>query len=316
VAKYTKGGRRYDVRVRVNQEERQSAEDIKRLLVWNNRGELVRLEEVVKIVETSSLLGITRRGRERAIGLFANVAPGKSQAAALDKAARIGQEILPEGYRIVFSGTSQTFRESFQSLIFALWLGILISYMVLASQFNHLVHPFTVLLALPFSVSGAFFALLLGNQSLNIFSMIGLLLLLGIVKKNSILLVEFTNQMREQGMGTLEALKAACPIRFRPILMTSVSTIAAAIPPALAWGPGAETRIPMAIAVIGGLVVSTLLTLYVVPCAYLVLDPLEKKGSATKLFGKLSGRLTEVVRTLFLRLTAKKSSPQTPPQRA
>lgn len=304
IAKYTKGGRRYDVRVRVNQEERQSADDIKQLLVWNNRGELVRLEEVVRIVETSNLLGITRRGRERAIGLFANVAPGKSQAAALDKAAKVGREILPEGYRIVFSGTSQTFRESFQSLIFALWLGILISYMVLASQFNHLVHPFTVLLALPFSLSGAFFALFLGNQSLNIFSMIGLLLLMGIVKKNSILLVEFTNQMRERGMGTLEALKAACPIRFRPILMTSVSTIAAAIPPAMALGPGAETRIPMAIAVIGGLVVSTLLTLYVVPCAYLLLDPLEKKGAAAKLFGKLSRRLTEWVRALFLGLAS------------
>jgi HAE1 family hydrophobic/amphiphilic exporter-1 len=148
--------------------------------------------------------------------------------------------------------------------------------MVLASQFNHVIHPFTVLLALPFSISGAFLALLIGNQSLNIFSLIGFILLMGIVKKNSILLVEFTNQMREQGLNPYEALKTACPIRFRPILMTSVSTIAAAIPPALAMGPGAETRIPMAIAVIGGMFVSTLLTLFVVPAAYLALVPLEK----------------------------------------
>lgn len=277
IAKYTKGGKRYDVRVRVVPEQRMSPEDIQKLLVWNNRGEMVRLADVTKFEEKPSLLTITRRGRERAIGIFANIAARKSQETAIDKAREISEKILPEGYRAVFSGTSETFKESQQSLMFALWLGILVAYMVLASQFNHLVHPLTVLLALPFSVSGAFIALLLGNYSLNIFSMIGLLLLLGIVKKNSILLVEFTNQMRERGLSPLEALKAACPIRLRPIVMTSVSTIAAAVPPAFALGPGAETRIPMAVAVIGGVTVSTFLTLFVVPAAYMVFVNLEKK---------------------------------------
>ena len=122
--------------------------------------------------------------------------------------------------------------------------------------------------ALPFSFSGAFLALYVTGQSLNIYSMIGFILLMGIVKKNSILLVEFTNQMREKGMPVRAALLEACPIRLRPILMTSIATIAGAIPPALAWGPGAEIRTPMAIAVIGGLLISTLLTLFVVPCAY------------------------------------------------
>ena len=276
VAKYTQGGRRYDVRVKAESGERISPDNIKNLWVWNNRGEMVQLKEVIQIKEQPSLLNITRRGRERAIGIFANVATGKSQADALDRAAAIGKEILPADYRLVFSGTAQTFKESFQSLAFALVLGIIIAYMVLASQFNHVVHPFTVLLALPFSISGAFIALLVSNQSLNIFSLIGLLLLMGIVKKNSILLVEFTNRMRESGMETLEALKTACPIRFRPIIMTSVSTIAAAIPPALALGPGAETRIPMAICIIGGVLVSTVLTLFVIPCAYLVFVKLEK----------------------------------------
>jgi len=283
VAKYTKEGRRYDVRVRLVADQRLSSEDIGRLTVWNNRGELVSLSDVIRIEEKPSLLTITRRGRERAIGVFANIGQGKSQANAIEKARKIASEILPEGYRVVFSGTSETFRESFQSLMFALWLGILVAYMVLASQFNHVVHPFTVLLALPFSISGALLALWLGNFSLNIFSMIGLLLLMGIVKKNSILLVEFTNQMRERGMSPLEALKTACPIRFRPIIMTTVSTIAAAIPPAMALGPGAETRIPMAVAVIGGVIVSTLLTLFVIPAAYLVLTPLEEKGKISKL---------------------------------
>jgi len=277
IAKYTKGGRRYDVRVRVLAEQRTRKEDIEKLLVWNDRGEMVRLMDVIKIEQRSSLLTITRRGRERAIGIFANVAAGKSQAACLDKVRSIAAKVLPDSYHAVFSGTSETFRESFQSLLFALWLGIIVSYMVLASQFNHLIHPVTVLLALPFSISGAFIALLIGNQSLNIFSLIGLILLMGIVKKNSILLVEFTNQLRREGLDPLEAIKKACPIRFRPIFMTSVTTIAAAIPPAMALGPGAETRIPMAIAVIGGMTLSTLLTLFVVPAAYLVFAHLEKE---------------------------------------
>lgn len=277
ISKYTSGERRYDVRLRVVPEQRLRPEDLTSLLIRNNRGEMVGLSEVARIEEHSSLLTITRRGRERAIGLFANVAPGKSQSDCMNKVQKIADEILPEGYRIVLSGTSQTFREAFQSLLFALLLGILISYMVLASQFNHAIHPVTVLLALPFSLSGAFLVLWATDKSLNIFSFIGLLLLMGIVKKNSILLVEFTNQLRERGMGPVEALKQACPIRFRPILMTSVATIAAAIPPALALGPGAETRIPMALAIIGGVTVSTLLTFFVVPAAYLLFLPLEKK---------------------------------------
>ncbi len=277
VAKYTKGGRRYDVRVRLIPTQRTQAEDIERLWVWNNRGEMVQLKDVVQITEKPSLLTITRRGRERAISLFANVAPGKSQATALGEVQRIAKDLLPPGYRIVFSGSTQTFKESFQSLLFAMWLGVLVAYMVLASQFNSYLHPVTVLLALPFSVSGAFLALAIANQSLNIYSYIGLILLMGIVKKNSILLVEFTNQTREDGKNVHDALLHACPIRLRPILMTSISTIAAAVPPALAIGPGAETRIPMAVAVIGGVTLSTFLTLFVVPCAYSLFARFEHK---------------------------------------
>src|SRR5205085_1560589 len=137
-----------------------------------------------------------------------------------------------------------------------------------ASQFNSFIHPVTVLMALPFSVSGAFLTLLLFHQSLNIYSFIGLILLMGIVKKNSILLVDFTNQVRDRGIAVRPALLEACPIRLRPILMTSFATIAAALPLALAFGPGAETRVPTALAVVGGVLVSTLLTLFVVPCVY------------------------------------------------
>jgi HAE1 family hydrophobic/amphiphilic exporter-1 len=129
-----------------------------------------------------------------------------------------------------------------------------------------------VLLALPFSISGALLALFLGNQSLNVYSVLGMILLMGIAKKNSILLVDFTNQIRDQGVERHEAILEACPIRLRPILMTSMATIAGALPPALAIGPGAELQRPMALALVGGMFVSTLLTLFVVPCAYSVID--------------------------------------------
>src|SRR6185436_20132875 len=166
----------------------------------------------------------------------------------------------------------QAFKESFDSLKFAFLLGIIIAYMVLAAQFNAFTHPFTVLLALPFSISGALFMLWVSGQSLNVYSMLGLILLMGIAKKNSIMLVDFTNQIRERGVERHQAIMEACPIRLRPILMTSMATIAGAIPPAMALGAGAETQRPMAITLIGGMVVSTLLTLFVVPAAYSILD--------------------------------------------
>jgi HAE1 family hydrophobic/amphiphilic exporter-1 len=156
--------------------------------------------------------------------------------------------------------------------------------MVLASQFNSFIDPLSVLMALPFSISGALMALFITHHSINIYSVIGLILLMGIVKKNSILLVDFTNQVRERGESSVQkALLTACPIRLRPILMTSVATIAGAIPAALAFGPGAESRNPMAIAVIGGVIFSTLLTLYVVPCFYSVMSRYEGKKKHEKL---------------------------------
>jgi HAE1 family hydrophobic/amphiphilic exporter-1 len=277
IGKFTRDGRRYDIRIRLIPLQRAKAEDIMETEVWNNRGEIVQLKEVASLKEEPTPLTITRRGRERAITIFANVAQGKSQADALKAVENIGKKILPEGYKAVFSGSTKTFQESFSSLFVALILGIIVAYMVLASQFNSYLHPLSVLYALPFSVSGALIALWMAGQSLNIYSFIGLILLMGIVKKNSILLVDFTNKLREQKLPVRQALVEACPIRLRPILMTSISTIVAALPPALAIGPGAETRIPMAVAIIGGVTISTVLTLYVVPSVYLLLSRIEKK---------------------------------------
>lgn len=275
---FTSDGRRYDVRLRLNAEERVGEKDISSLQVRTAYGELIPITDVVRTETVPTLQTITRRLRERSISVFASVATGKSQSDALAAAERISREVLPEGYRFFFSGSAQTFRESIDSLVFALILGIVVAYMVLAAQFNSFLHPFTVLLALPFSITGALVALLLTNQSINLYSGIGMILLMGIVKKNSILLVEFTNKKRhEDGMPLREAILTAGPIRLRPILMTSLATLAAAVPPALAFGPGAESRIPMAITVIGGVFVSTFLTLLVVPCAYSLLAKLEHK---------------------------------------
>jgi hydrophobe/amphiphile efflux-1 (HAE1) family protein len=300
--KFSKGGRRYDIRVSFPKSDRTKIADIDKILVRNNRGQVVPLREVVTIKEKKTLLSITRQNRSRAISLYANVAPGKSQSDALNAVQSIGKEILPEGVKLAFSGTAETFKEAFMGLFAALILGVIVAYMVLGAQFNSFIHPVLVLLALPFSLTGAVLALYLGGQSLNMFSMIGIVLLMGIVKKNSILLVDFTNERRKLGLAVNDALIEACPIRLRPILMTSVATIAAAIPPALALGPGAETRVPMALVIIGGVTVSALLTLFVVPCAYSLMSKLEnhkhdqRLKEALKELGELPAQAPSITR--------------------
>jgi HAE1 family hydrophobic/amphiphilic exporter-1 len=289
--KFTSHGKRYDVRVRLVEPDRSRPEDIQKIYVRNQFGEVLPLSEVVTAEVKPTLFSITRKNRERAISIYANPAQGHSQQEALNAVLKIAKKALPDGYHAIFSGGSQAYKESFQSLMFTLVLGIFVAYMILASQFNSFIHPVTVLLALPFSITGAFFALLISRNSMNLYSMIGLILLMGIVKKNSILLVDFTNERRNKGKDVREALLEACPIRLRPILMTSAATIVAAIPEAMAIGPGSETMIPMAISIVGGVAFSTALTLFVVPCAYElfskferhpkeVIPPLEKHLSA------------------------------------
>ena len=273
--KYTGRGKRYDVRVRLVDKDRNSPTDLDRIWVRDNYGNVVRLKEVITREIKPSLFAITRYNRERSITVYANPAAGTSQGEALQAVQKIAAQLLPEGYHIVMSGNSQLFKESFESLLFVLVLGIFVAYMILSSQYNSFIHPVTVLMALPFSVTGAFAALWLTRQSLNIYSMIGLILLMGIVKKNSILLVDFTIERRKHGLGLREALLDACPIRLRPILMTSAATVAGAVPEALAKGAGAELMVPMAVTVIGGVLVSTVLTLIVVPCFYEVMSRFE-----------------------------------------
>jgi len=284
--KYTdSAGHRDDIQVKLVADQNRTAADIKKIWVRNVQGEMIPLKDLVTMKQGDTMLTVTRYNRERGIGIFGNFKQGESESDVIAAIQKIATQVIPsgEGYHVVMSGSSQAFEESFRNLLFALILGIFAAYIVLASQFNSFVHPFTILTALPFSVAGALWALYITNTSLNIYSLIGILLLMGIVKKNSILLVDFTNERRNAGMGLRESLLEACPIRLRPILMTTAATLAGAIPEAMAWGPGSEIIRPMAIAVIGGIIVSVNLTLFVVPCFYSVMSKLESRTHGERL---------------------------------
>ena len=272
IGKYSKEGHRNDIRIKMADASKDRMDDLKKIFVRNTRGELVNLLDVVVVKELPGVQSINRLARQRAITIYSGVAPGKAQGDALAAVGVIVKKHLPPGYNLIESGSAETYNEAFSSLIFALAMGILIAYMVLGTQFNSFVDPITVLMALPFSFSGAFLSLWMMDQSLNIYSMIGLILLMGIVKKNSILLVDFTNQRRDEGLSKHDAMMDACPKRLRPILMTTFATVAGAVPLAFSLGPGSESLKPMAVAIIGGCIVSTVLTLVVVPAVYSLLS--------------------------------------------
>jgi hydrophobe/amphiphile efflux-1 (HAE1) family protein len=279
-SQFTGDGRRYDIRFKLREQYLRSAKDLEGIEVRNNYGLRVPLVELVTFSETETYQSINRVNRQRAIGVFGNVGPGQSQGDVLKKAETIAREILPDGYTFSLEGASAGLAESFQSLGLALVLGVLVAYMILAVQFNSFVHPISILIALPFSLSGALLVLWQTGVSLNLFSFIGIIVLMGIAKKNSILLVEFTNQLREKGERNVKAaLLAACPIRLRPVLMTSAATIAAAIPLVVGNSMGQEIRTPMGLTILGGTAVSTVFTLFVVPSLYLILSRFESKRS-------------------------------------
>ncbi len=273
---FTNGIRRYDVRIRLLPEQWRTTSDIDKLLIRTSYGELIPLSSVTRIVEEKKLLTITREMRERAINIYANAATGKSIDGVMQFARKTAKEVLPDGYQLVEVGASKDVIEGFKSFIFTFLMGLLISYMVLAVQFNSFIHPIPVMIALPFSLTGAFLSLLLTHNSINLYSFIGIIVLMGITLKNSILLVEFFNKQRyEYGKSRREAILSGGPIRLRPIVMTSVATVAASIIPALGIGPGAEVRVSMAVVIIGGVCVSTLFSLLVVPCLYDLMAPIE-----------------------------------------
>jgi HAE1 family hydrophobic/amphiphilic exporter-1 len=282
-SEFYENGKRFDVRIKLRDSTADPQALIRALYVRNSFGELIPLSSLVRIMTSRDLAVINRLDRQRAITVTAGLAKGFPQNKALELVNKTASKVLPSGYYIRISGSAKVFKESFSGLFVALLLGIAVAYMVLAVQFNSFFDPISVLVALPFSVTGAFLSLWITGNSLNIYSMIGLILLMGIVKKNSIMLVDFTNRIREtEKLSITDALVKACPIRLRPILMTSFAIIAAALPVALAIGPGAETRVPMAVTVIGGVLVSMFLTLFVVPCVYTYLARDKDRKSRTE----------------------------------
>jgi hydrophobic/amphiphilic exporter-1 (mainly G- bacteria), HAE1 family len=273
VTKYKddKRGKRYDLRIRLNPEERRDPDDLSKLYVRSRDGRLVELRNFVRIQEGGGPSVISRVDRQRSVTLFASL-EGKPLGQAVEELNGIAAKILPDDYIPRYKGIADTMGESFGYLMFALVLGVLMAYMVLAAQFESFVHPFTVLLAMPLSFIGAFSGLMLMGKTINIYSFIGLILLMGLVKKNGILLVDYTNVLRERGVPRREAILQAGPVRLRPILMTTFAMVFGMLPVAFGMGEGSESRSPMGIAVIGGLLTSLFLTLLVVPAAYDLFD--------------------------------------------
>ena len=271
VGKFSDSGRRLDILARARLDDRRRPEDVLGYRVRTASGGLVPLAAVASLHEAPTVQAILRRDRSRAISITANPTDGVARDQGQLAIEGVLKD-LPVGVRAVEQGVSQQMRESFGGLAFAFVLGVAVAYLVLAGQFNSFLNPVTVLTVLPFAISGALIGLFVFGFSISLFSAIGILLLMGLSKKNSIILVDYANQAREQGMDPTAAMLHAGPIRLRPIIMTSLATIAAAVPTALGLGAGAETRQPMAIAVLGGIVVSTLMSLVVVPAFYVLAD--------------------------------------------
>ncbi|NWF97532.1 MAG: efflux RND transporter permease subunit [Nitrospirae bacterium] len=269
-------GRRYDIRARLTPDDRYSSSDIGRIYVRSKDGRPVEISNIVSIKEAGGPSVINRVDRLRAVTLFANL-ENKTLGEAKEQLDAIAAKVLPPGYSGTYKGMADVMGESFFYLMFALILGAVLAYMILAAQYESFIHPVTVLISMPLSFIGAFGALFITGKTINLFSLIGLILLMGLVKKNAILLVDYTNTLRKRGLERKEAILTAGPIRLRPILMTTFAIVFGMLPIALGIGEGAETRAPMAISTIGGLITSLFLTLVVVPVVYDLFDELQEK---------------------------------------
>jgi multidrug efflux pump len=272
VSTYTQTNELYDVIVQLSPEQRATPSDMTGLTVRGKDGRLIQLDQVTRVAEAVGPRQLNHFNRMRSATLNAAMAPGFTLGEAIDSLDALAAEVLPPGSSTALTGESRELRESGSSLYFAFVLALAVVFMVLASQFESLVHPFTVLLAVPLAVSGALFTLWMVGSTINLYSQIGMILLIGLVTKNSILLVEYANQLKARGRTTLDALVEAGRIRLRPILMTSVATVAGAVPIALGLGAGSASRRPLGYAIVGGVLLSTALTLYLVPVVYALLD--------------------------------------------
>jgi HAE1 family hydrophobic/amphiphilic exporter-1 len=278
---YREKGDQYDVRLRLPDAIRSDPEAIATLPIRTPAGQIVDLRSVANIVQTTGPSQIDRQALKRQVVMLADLkgySEGEAQAFLKDTA-----KAFPDTIQTGFEGRGKEFAKMGRNFLFALVLGIVLVYMVLGAQFESLLDPFTIMMALPLSVIGAILALLISRQYLSMFAMIGMIMLAGLVTKNGILIVEFTNQLRDEGKSVRDAILEAGPLRLRPILMTTVAMVAGMLPVAFARGDGAESRTGMAWAIIGGLIASTFLTLVIVPVVYSLLDRLRRKHAHREL---------------------------------
>ena len=297
VSTFTRNDKLYYVMVQLDPRDRATPSDMSGIYLRGKGGQLVQLAALANVEEGVGPRQINHFNRVPSFTLSASLMPGLAQGAALDSLDAVARELLPPGSTTELSGESREFRESGGALYFAFGVALIVVFMVLAAQFESLVHPWTVLLAVPLAIAGALGTLklagILGKSgaTLNLYSQIGMILLIGLVAKNSILLVEYANQLKAKGLDTVKAVLEAGRIRLRPILMTSVATIMGALPVAWGVGAGSASRKPLGYAIVGGVFFSTVLTLFVVPAAYVVLDSLiervrERRGRLVPVQGE------------------------------
>jgi multidrug efflux pump len=280
VTRFKREGKQYDVVVQLEAKDRNTPADLSAIYVRAKDGTLVQLANLVRVHETVAAKELNHFNRQRAAIISANIAPGYTLGEALEYMDRAAAEILPASARTELDGVSREFRESGASLVFAFALALVFIYLMLSAQFESFVSPFVIILTVPLAALGALLALLLTGGTLNVYSKVGLVMLIGLITKHGILIVEFANQLRERGMGRAEAVIEAASLRLRPILMTTGAMVLGAVPLALATGAGAEARQPIGWVIVGGLTIGTLFTLYVIPTAYLLLARGQRPASA------------------------------------
>ncbi|GHT32885.1 acriflavin resistance protein [Bacteroidia bacterium] len=262
-------GKQYQILGEINRQQRNTPLDLKSLYVKNNTGEMIQLDNLVQLEEAVAPPQLYRYNRFSAATVTAALSPGVTIGQGLDEMDRIAKETLDDTFRTALSGESKDFRESSSSLMFAFILAIVLIFLILAAQFESFKDPFVIMLTVPLAVAGALIFMWLSGVTMNIFSQIGIIMLIGLVTKNGILIVEFANQRQASGIGKFEAIREAARLRLRPILMTSLATVLGLVPLIFSNGEGSNSRYAMGMAVVGGMIISTFLTLYVVPAVYL-----------------------------------------------
>jgi multidrug efflux pump len=272
VTRYKKDGEQYDVIVQLEPRGRDTPDDISRIYVRGKNETMVPLASVLNVRETLAPRELNHFSQRRAVTITANLAPGYSLGQALDFMESTARQQMKPGYAFDYTGLSREFKLSSNTLAITFVLAILFIYLVLAAQFESFIDPFVIMLTVPLSIAGALAALMLTGGSINVYSQIGLITLVGLITKNGILIVEFANHMREEGKALMEAVRDASVMRLRPILMTTLATVFGAVPLAIATGAGAESRVQIGWVIVGGLTLGTLLTLFVVPAVYSLLS--------------------------------------------